>query len=30
MTTKEIEIIETGVLGDDIPVPAAVRVGEMV
>jgi reactive intermediate/imine deaminase len=30
MTAKELEIIETGVLGDDIPVPAAVRVGDMV
>jgi reactive intermediate/imine deaminase len=30
MTAKELEIVETGVLGDDIPVPAAVRVGDMV
>jgi reactive intermediate/imine deaminase len=30
MTTKEIEIIETGVLGDDIPVPAAAKVGDLV
>ncbi len=30
MTVREIEIIETGVLGDDIPVPAAAKVGDLV
>lgn len=30
MTAKELEIVDTGVLGNDIPVPAAVRAGDLV
>ena len=30
MTAKEIEIIETGVLGPDVPVSAAAKVGDLV